>query len=117
MTRERLLRELAWLEPAAAREPALRPARQRAREALLKSEKLPTYHVTLGKHGARVQAPTRGDARDAALRLWFGDGVFWDMEDGRGRPVRQVPVKRRGKVRFAEKPLAPWGKLVIREVR
>lgn len=68
-------------------------------------------------YGERVAASTPGDARDAALRAWFGDGVFWDVEDGRGRPVRQVPVKRRGRVRYLEKPLAPWGKLSIREVR
>lgn len=68
-------------------------------------------------YGERVAASTPGDARDAALAKWFGDGVFWDVEDGRGRPVRQVPVKRRGRVRYQEKPLAPWGKLSIREVR
>lgn len=76
--------------------------------------------LTHAKHfvfGGRFEASTPGDARDAALRAWFGDGVFWDAEDGRGRPVRQVPVKRRGKLRFLEEPLAPWGKLTIREVR
>lgn len=68
-------------------------------------------------YGERVAAATKADARDAALRQWFGDGVFWDTEDGRGRPVRQRLVRRHGKERFLEEPLAAWGKLSIREVR
>lgn len=68
-------------------------------------------------YGERVAATTPSEARDAALTKWFGPGVFWDAEGGRGRPVRQVPVKRRGRVRFTEEPLLGWGKLSVKEVR
>lgn len=68
-------------------------------------------------HSCTIAAQDRAEARDSALREWFGPGVFWDVEDDRGRVVEQKLVKRHGKERFLETPLTRWGKLVVREVR
>lgn len=76
-----------------------------------------TFRAGLRLYGERVEAATPGDARDAALRRWFGEGVFWDAEDGRGRAVRQRTVRRRGRERLVEEPLTRFGKMAIREVR
>lgn len=79
------------------------------------------FRLTLGKRTGTFAAPTPGDARDAALRAWFGPGVYWDSHevDGPrvGRVVQQKIRKSHGKDRFVDEPLTKWVKLTIREVR
>lgn len=73
--------------------------------------KTPTHRLTLTD-------PAAGP-RDAALREWFGPGVYWDSHelDGPrvGRVVRQKIRKSHGKDKFVDEPLTKWVKLTVRK--
>lgn len=103
--------------PCSVTSPPAPPSEVRAYKAWARGAGLRVFRVTLGKRSATIAAETKLDARSSVLREWFGLGVFWEEEDGRGRVVEQKLVKRRGVERFRETPLTRWGKLTIKEVR
>jgi hypothetical protein len=77
------------------------------------------FHFKLGKREILIAAATLGDARDAALRTWFGPGVYWDSHelDGPrvGRVVRQKIRRSHGKDRFVDEPLTKWVRVSVRK--